>query len=129
MLGLGILALAVLVYLIWKNVYTPSISVAVDKTDYMRNETVNITGVFSGSDPSGKTVTLTVTPPSGTPYIIPDVVTDATGNFSTLWSVATDTVDGIHTLTAATVGVSADTTFKQTQIYETKVWMLTEIFK
>jgi len=105
--------IAIAIYLYWKIVYTPSLSVTVDKLNYTRGELVSITGSLLGGDVSGKTITLTVTPPSGSDYIIPDVTTETDGSFTTSWNVPSGTVDGIHSLTTATVGAVGSTTFKQ----------------
>lgn len=113
-----ILFVLVILALIWKLVYTPSLSVSVDKTDYMKNETVQINGQLLGAGGSpmvGQTVTLTITPPSGSDYIVPDAITLADGTFSKTWVVPGDAVDGSYTLTAASTGITATKTFKQNQ--------------
>lgn len=104
----------IILYLLWKKVFTPTLSVATDKGEYVKNETVGISGSltgFGGAPISGETVTITVTPPSGSDYIVPDATTQADGTFSATWDVPSDAVDGTYTLTVVSMGVLSDTTF------------------
>jgi len=91
----------------------PTLTVATDKNTYYRDESVGISGnLKSDTTPiEGATVALAIKPPTGDAYSLPEVVTDANGNFATSWTVPTDAEGGSYTLTATALGVSATTTF------------------
>lgn len=113
------LLILLIIILLWilKRVIVVAVTVTVDKADYYRGETVQISGsVKRGvSGQSGKTVALAIAPPEGDVYNLPNVTTDAQGNFNSSWVVPIDAEDGLHTLTATSLGVSATKTFTRIQ--------------
>ena len=103
---------ALVVYLWWKNVVIPSITVSADKTDYSPGETVTLSGAYTGSDVSGKTVNLIISPPSGDDYVLTPVTTDVSGNYTATWVVPASPVGGTYTVSVSCSGATAQTTFK-----------------
>lgn len=104
----------IILYLLWKIVFTPTLTVTTDKPEYVKNETVDISGSlegFSGAPIAGETVTITITPPSGSDYIVPDATTQTDGSFSEIWEIPSDAVDGTYTVTVVSMNVLSDTTF------------------
>jgi len=107
-----------LVLLIWwlirKLVVVPALTVQTDKAEYMRGETVQISGsLMDGTTPlAGKQVALAIQPPTGDAYSLPSVTTGTDGKFASSWTVPADAVGGDYGLVAGAMGVSATTTFK-----------------
>ena len=109
-------AIIILIYLIWKIVFEPTLTVSVDGTHYQRGETVGISGHLQTSDGlplANKTIGLAITPEGGDAYTLPSVQTDASGNFTSSWVVPNDADMVLHTLTAASMAVQAQDTFTQ----------------
>lgn len=110
---------ALLILLVWwllrKLVVVPKLSVATDKDTYLREEIAQITGslVSNGNPLADQSVGLAIQPPTGDAYSLPSVTTDAEGKFTASWDIPSDTVAGLYTVEAASVGVSATTTFTQ----------------
>jgi len=105
-----------IIWLIWKTVYEPSLVVSVDKPEYQKGEEITISGTLTkttGDPLPGKPISLAVQPPSGDAYTLPSVMTEVDGSFTSSWIVEPDTVLGEHTLTARYLLVSAQTTFIQ----------------
>ena len=67
--------------------------------------------LIGGEGKNGELVSLTISPPSGDAYALPQVTTDIDGKFTTSWVVPSDAVDGLHTLTVSAMGVMGETTF------------------
>lgn len=104
----------VILYIIWKIVAELQVSVSVDKSSYLKGETISISGHVQdslGNPKQGLTSNLIVTPPEGDIYTLPGVTTDSSGDFTSTWDIPTDAVDGTYTLTASVLGVTADATF------------------
>jgi len=121
------IVLVILVYLLWKIVQVPSISVSTDKSLYDRTETVTITGVLidQNSNPmEGKTVSIAVTPPVGDAYSLSPVTTGVDGGFSASWEIPDDAAGGTYTVSVASLGATGSTTFTQSKwiIEELGVW-------
>jgi hypothetical protein len=120
-MGEIVVALAItiilLILLVWwllrKLVVVPTITVTTDKTSYYKGETVQITGSLkSNSNPiTNETVALAITPPTGDIFSLPNVTTNADGNFASSWVVPADAAAGSYVLTATALGVSATKTF------------------
>lgn len=111
-----IILIAIILYLLWKIVQVPSISVATDKSLYDRTETVTITGTLidQNSDPMvGKTVSGAIVPPVGDAYVLPNAVTDANGAYEMTWEIPDDAPGGAYTVQVASLGASASGTFTQ----------------
>jgi len=104
-------------YHIWKLlqniVVVPSVSVKIDKKQYLRGETVQISGsVSENSVPQdGALVNLKVTLPDGSDQALPDTTTDANGNFTSQWPVPGDAAGGSFTVSATALGTTDTTTF------------------
>lgn len=111
----AVLILIIVAWLIWKIVIVPTLTVATDKDGYDRSETVHISGNLSDATGplSGRTVKPAIEPPTGDAYILPDLTTDADGNYSADWEVPDDAVAGTYTLAVAALGVLASKTFTQ----------------
>jgi uncharacterized protein YfaS (alpha-2-macroglobulin family) len=110
--------IVIILYLLWKIVQVPSISVATDKSLYDRTETVQISGTLidQNSDPmAGKTVSGAITPPVGDAYVLPDAITDANGDYSMTWEIPDDADGGTYTVLVACLGASGQTTFTQSK--------------
>ena len=103
--------LILILYILWKIVVIPSISVATDKEKYVPQETVNITGHLNFTDPDNQTVSLVIQPPSGDAIALPDVYTDPSGDYTSSWSVPATPVEGVYTVSVTAVGVVGQTTF------------------
>lgn len=117
LLFLGLLVL--ILYLLWKYVIRPSITVSTDKTEYAPGEGVVMSGTYVGpGGVSGKTVNIIVSPPVGDDYVVPSVITDASGGYSTTWTLPGDCVEGTYTVSVSCSGATASATFTQEQIEE-----------
>lgn len=117
----------VIVYLLWKIVQVPSISVSTDKSLYDRTEIVSITGVLidQNSNPmEGKAVSMAITPPVGDAYSLPAVTTGVDGSFSASWEIPDDAAGGTYTISVASLGATGSTTFTQSKwiIEDLGVW-------
>jgi uncharacterized protein YfaS (alpha-2-macroglobulin family) len=113
-----VVCIIVLLYLLYRKIVgTLTLGVATNKQLYVRGETVSINGSLKVGTVgvAGETVSMAVSPPSGDAYSLPNAVTDASGNFSATWIVASDTVDGLHTLTVSAKGLSKTSTFTRLQ--------------
>lgn len=110
---IGLLALLLIAYLIWKNVVIPSVTVSTDKTDYVAGETVTLSGAYTGTDIAGKTVNIIVSPPTGDDYVPTPATTDASGNWSQTWVVPVSPEAGTYTASVSCSGATAQTTFKR----------------
>lgn len=113
---LGVLLVLLVWWILRKLVVVPVvpvITVATDKTEYVKGETVQISGMLTsdGTPLPNETVGLAIEPPIGDVYSLPPVFTDAEGKFSASWQVPADAVAGAYVLTATSVGVSATATF------------------
>lgn len=109
---LGLIAL--ILYLVWKIVSRPSVTVTTDKTAYAPGESVQLSGAYTGpGGVSGLTVSIVVSPPSGDDYIVPSVTTDGSGIYSTAWTVPTVAVEGTYTVSVSCSGATAQETFTQ----------------
>jgi uncharacterized protein YfaS (alpha-2-macroglobulin family) len=120
-----ILILIAVIILLWKIVQIPSLSVATDKSQYDRFETVHITGGLldqNGDPMEGKTVSIAIVPPSGDAYNLPDVVTQADGTFENSWEVPDDAVGGVYEVQAASTGATAIATFTQSKRQTVTKW-------
>jgi len=112
------LVIVLLILLVWwllrKIVLVPTLTVAVDKAEYLRGEVVNISGsLMDGTTPlAGKSVALAVVPPTGDAYSLPPATTDNNGAFSSKWGVPADAVGGTYGVVAGAMGVSATKAFK-----------------
>jgi len=112
------LAIVLLVLLIWwlirKLVLVPTLTVTTDKAEYLRGETVKVSGTLKdGTTPlPGKTVSITIEPPVGDAYGLPDVTTDSNGAYSADWVVPANAVGGNYAAVASAMGVSASKAFK-----------------
>ncbi len=111
-LVLVIAFIALVVYLWWKSVVIPSVTVSTDKTDYSPGEAVTLSGAYTGTDVSGKTVNIIISPPSGDDYVLTPATTDISGNYTTTWSVPASPVGGTYTVSVSCSGATAQTTFK-----------------
>jgi len=113
---LGLLAV-LLILLVWwlmrKLVAVPAITVATDKALYLAGETVGISGVLTadGKPLEGRTVGLSIQPPTGDAYSLPPATTNAEGKFTASWAIPSDAEAGSYVLTATSVGASATATF------------------
>jgi len=111
-----ILILIVVIWIIWKYVIIPSITVATDKDSYDRTEDVQIGGALKDQADAGipaKTVSIAVEDPGGTVYPVFTAVTDANGDYSAVWEIPDDAAGGTYTLTVSALGISASKTFRQ----------------
>jgi len=112
------LVIVLLVLFLWwwlrKIVVVPTLTVTVDKAEYMRGETVHISGsLMDGANPlPNKQVALSIQPPSGDAYSLPAATTGADGKFAADWAVPAAAVSGTYNLAASAMGVSASKTFK-----------------
>jgi hypothetical protein len=113
-----ILIILLLLIIIWqllrKHVAVPSITVSLDKTSYLRGETVQISGVLKENDEPqpGQTVPLEAIDPSGAQTSLPEVVTDADGKFASTFAVPPDAVGGSWKIMAGpALGVTDTATF------------------
>lgn len=111
----AVLILFVIAWLIWKIVVVPTLTTDTDKDEYFRTETAHISGNLSTDvgPLEGVSVKLAIEPPAGDAYVLPDVTTDAEGNYSVDWEVPADAVNGVYTLAATAFGVSAVAAFAQ----------------
>ncbi len=120
MMQLAIVALiALIVYLIWKIVYTPAVVVTTDANEYPRNAPVTITGTLlrsTGEPIAGQAVGIAIEPPTGDAYNVGTVTTQADGTFTSPWTVPADAVLGAYILTASAMGVSNTATFTQIRV-------------
>lgn len=112
------LVLVILLYLLWKKVQVPSISVATDKSLYDRTEIVKISGVLvdqNGDPMPGKTVSIAITPPVGDAYGLPLATTEADGSYGVspevTWEIPDDADGGTYTVDVACLGATGITTF------------------
>jgi len=113
---LGVLAILLMLLIWWllrKLVAVPAITVATDKPLYLRGESMKIAGLLTadGQPLEGRTVGISIQPPTGDAYGLPTVTTDAKGQFSAPWVVPADAQAGSYKLTATSVGASATATF------------------
>ena len=111
------IALVIWLYLLWKRVQVPSISVSTDKSLYDRTETVTISGVLvdQASDPMpSKAVSIAITPPVGDAYTL-SATTGADGSYSVTWEIPDDADGGTYTLDVASLGATGTTTFTQSK--------------
>lgn len=92
----------------------PTLTVTTDKAEYVRGETVKVSGTLTdGTNPlAGKTVSITIEPPSGDAYGLPDVTTDTNGAYSANWVVPANAIGGNYTAIASAMGVWASKAFK-----------------
>ena len=107
------IALVIWLYLLWKRVQVPSISVSTDKSLYDRTETVTISGVLvdQNSDPMpDKAVSIAVTPPVGDAYTL-SATTTGDGSYSVSWEIPDDADGGTFTVYVASLGATGTTTF------------------
>lgn len=105
--------IVILLYLLWKIVQVPSISVSTDKSLYDRTETVTISGVLvdQNSDPMpSKPVSIAVTPPVGDAYTL-SATTGVDGSYSVPWEIPDDADGGTFTVYVASLGATGTTTF------------------
>ena len=105
--------IVILLYLLWKIVQVPSISVSTDKSLYDRTETVTISGVLvdQNSDPMpGKAVSIAITPPAGDAYTL-SATTGADGSYSVPWEIPDDADGGTFTVYVASLGAAGTATF------------------
>ena len=121
------IVLVILVYLLWKIVQVPSISVSTDKSLYDRTETVTINGVLidqSSNPMEGKTVSIAITPPVGDAYTLSPVITGADGSFSASWEIPDDADGGTYMVSVASLGATGSTTFTQSKwiVEDLDVW-------
>lgn len=113
-LGLLIMFLLLHIWLLLRKiVVVPTLTVAVDKPSYFKSEPVKISGSLKtdGTAMPGQTIALSIKPPIGDLYSLPDAITDINGDFSADWQVPDDAEVGSYTLTATAVGVMATATF------------------
>lgn len=112
-IGAAALLLIIVAWLIWKIVVVPTLTVATDKAGYDRSETVHISGNLSDATGplSGRAVKPAIEPPIGDAYVLPELTTDASGDYSADWEVPDDAVAGTYTLAVAALGVLASKTF------------------
>lgn len=106
--------IVILLYLLWKRVQVPSISVSTDKSLYDRTETVTITGMLvdQNSDPMpSKTASIAITPPVGDAYVLPPATTGGDGSYSVTWEIPDDADGGTYTVDVASLGATGTTTF------------------
>jgi uncharacterized protein YfaS (alpha-2-macroglobulin family) len=91
----------------------PSLTVAVEKPQYARGETVNITGSLKENDvpQAGVTVNITVTDPTNAETSV-SAQTDASGNYLSSWVVPDTAPGGSFTVSATALGTTATTTFR-----------------
>ena len=107
------IALVIWLYLLWKRVQVPSISVSTDKSLYDRTETVTISGVLvdQASDPMpSKAVSIAITPPVGDAFTL-SATTGADGSYSVPWEIPDDADGGTFTVYVASLGATGTTTF------------------
>lgn len=113
-----IILIIIVIILLWKYVQIPSLSVATDKSQYDRFETVQISGTLldqNGDPMEGKTVSIAVVPPSGDAYNLADVITGVDGSFSNSWEIPDTAVGGVYEVQAASTGTTAIATFTQSK--------------
>jgi len=110
---LGVLLILLIWWLLRKLVAVPAITVATDKALYLRAESMKISGTLTadGQPLEGRTVGLSIQPPTGDAYGLPTVTTDAQGNFAAPWVIPADALAGSYKLTATSIGASATATF------------------
>jgi uncharacterized protein YfaS (alpha-2-macroglobulin family) len=111
-----LIVIAIIIWIIWKYVIIPSISVTTDKPSYDRTETVQIGGNLSDQTGTGipdKTVTIAIEDPEGSVYPPLTATTDAGGNFTAAWDIPDDAAGGTYTVTVSALGISAAKTFRQ----------------
>ncbi len=111
-----LISIMVVIWIIWKYVIIPSITVATDKDSYDRSEGVNISGDLKDQADAGipgKTVTIAVEDPGGTVYPALTAQTDANGHYAAAWEIPDDAAGGTYTVTASALGISASKTFRQ----------------
>ena len=104
----------ILLYLLWKRVQVPSISVSTDKSLYDRTETVTITGMLidqSSTPMPGKAVPIAITPPVGDAYILAPATTGIDGSYSASWEIPDAADGGTYTINVASLGAAGTTTF------------------
>lgn len=117
--ALLIILVVIILYLIWKHVIIPSLTVTTDKDSYDRTETVHITGDLKDQSDNpipGKTVTPAIEPPVGDVYYPAPAVTQADGSYSIDWEIPDDAPGGTYTLTVTALGISASKTFRQIRL-------------
>lgn len=122
------LAIVFLLYLLWKIVQVPSISVSTDKSLYDRTETVTIAGVLvdQNSDPMPrKAASIAITPPVGDAYVLPPATTGEDGSYSVTWEIPDDADGGTYTVDVASLGATGTTTFTRSrwEVEELGVWV------
>lgn len=106
-----------IIFIIWlilgKPVVVPDVLVATDKSSYFREESVQIAGTLTinGNPLVGQTVGLSVKPPTGDAYSLPQVQTDAQGAYASSWDIPMDAIEGSYDLIVASVGVIGTATF------------------
>lgn len=108
------IVLVILLYLLWKIVQVPSISVSTDKSLYDRTEAVTITGVLvdqNGTPMPERTASIAITPPVGDAYVLPPATTGADGSYSVTWEIPDDADGGTYTVDVASLGATRTTTF------------------
>ena len=108
--------IAIIIWIIWKYVIIPSITVATDKDSYDRSEGVQIAGDLKDQADAGipgKTVTIAVEDPGGTVYPVLTAQTNAAGHYAATWEIPDDAAGGTYTVTASALGISASKTFRQ----------------
>jgi hypothetical protein len=110
---LGVLLMLLIWWLLRKLVAVPAITVATDKSLYLRSESLKISGTLTadGQPLADRIVGLSIKPPTGDAYGLPTATTDAEGNFSAPWVIPADAVAGSYVLTATSAGASATATF------------------
>ena len=111
-----LISIMVVIWIIWKYVIIPSITVATDKDSYDRSEGVQISGDLKDQADAGipdKTVTIAVEDPGGTVYPTITVQTGADGSYAATWEIPDDAAGGTYTVTASALGISASKTFRQ----------------
>ena len=119
--------IVILLYLLWKIVQVPSISVSTDKSLYDRTETVTISGVLvdQNSDPMpGKAVSIAITPPVGDAYTL-SATTGSDGSYSVTWDIPDDADGGTYTIYVASLGATGTATFTQSkwEVERLGVWV------
>lgn len=117
-LALFILLLIIMIWrMLRKTVVTvPSITLALEKTQYDHGETVNVTGaVFSDVDKPavGETVALTLTDSAEAEFDVGTALTEEAGKYTASFTVPNDVAPGGVTVKAKDValGIEATATF------------------
>jgi hypothetical protein len=113
---LAIILLILLIYILWslwKTVVVPTLTVAVSKTSYLHGETVTVSGNLKENDAPvpDEEIVVKIKDPSGAELESLDTTTDSDGNYTVDWDVSSDAAPGTYTVTATGLGVSATTSF------------------